>query len=187
MDYWHPCSLTVDFIIVSEKTYINMAGFRILYRYLYDVLIQPSSNITSPTTSIIYCRKKIKLQTCGQLYCSLATTHKDLYISISSMFVLYVTYSFSYICTSNPCSQTFPAICHTETPVFRELGLVTATKTSSQDTNPKLTPNTLCRSNKRSPNKSINFIDHQEDWQFSELHGNLYVMVGQNLWRIRPY
>lgn len=40
-----------------------MAGFRILYRYLYDVLIQPSSNITSPTTSIIYCRKKIKLQT----------------------------------------------------------------------------------------------------------------------------
>lgn len=95
--------------------------------------------------------------------------------------------SSSYTCTSNPFRQTSQYICHTQTPMYRELGLVTTTKTSSQDTNPQLTPNTLYRSNRRSTKKSINFIDHQEDWQFSELHGNLSVMVGQNLWGIRPY
>lgn len=43
MDYLQPCSLTEKFIIVSVNTNINMVGFRVLY--LYDVWIQPSSNI----------------------------------------------------------------------------------------------------------------------------------------------
>lgn len=43
MAFLHPCSLTEKFIIVSVNTNINMVGFRVLY--LYDVLIQPSSNI----------------------------------------------------------------------------------------------------------------------------------------------
>lgn len=58
MAFLQPCSLTEKFIIVSEKTYVNMVGFRVLY--LYDVLIQPSSNITSPTIS--YCRQSSLLQ-----------------------------------------------------------------------------------------------------------------------------
>lgn len=58
MDFLQPCSLTEKFIIVSVNTNINMVGFRVLY--LYDVLIQPSSNITSPT--ITYCRQSSLLQ-----------------------------------------------------------------------------------------------------------------------------
>lgn len=58
MAFLHPCSLTEKFIIVSVNTNINMVGFRVLY--LYDVLIQPSSNITSPT--ITYCRQSSLLQ-----------------------------------------------------------------------------------------------------------------------------
>lgn len=135
MAFLQPCSLTEKFIIVSEKTYVNMVGFRVLY--LYDVLIQPSSNITS------------------QLRCSLSTTHKYLYKSAQCLSCMYN--SSSYTCTSNLFRQTFQAICHTQTPMYRELGLVTTTKTSSQDTNPQLTPNTLYRSNRRSPKKINQF------------------------------